>query len=64
MSYKRKTRDVFEIRGDYGHGPECVTAEVTRREARERLREYRENEPGVCFIIVTTREPIALERAQ
>lgn len=58
--YKRKTRDVFEIRGDYGfgHGFELVTSEEDRGEARKRLREYRENEPGVPFKIVTAREPV------
>lgn len=61
MSYQRKTRDVFDIRGNYGHGWETVTAETTRPAARERLREYRENEPGVAFCIVKTREPVAQE---
>lgn len=54
----RKTRDVFEVRGNYGHGYEMVTAETTRKEANARLREYRENEPGVDFKIVVTREKI------
>lgn len=57
---KRKTRDVWEVRGNYGygHGFETVTAELTLSEARQRLREYRENEPGVPFKIVKTREPL------
>lgn len=60
MARKRKTRDVWEVRGNYGygHGWECVTAEVTRKEALARLREYRENEPGVPFKLVKTREEI------
>lgn len=63
MSYQRKTRDVFEVRADYGygHGPECVTAELTRREARQRVREYQENEPGPAYHIVKARERIAPE---
>jgi hypothetical protein len=59
MSRQRKTRDYWEIRGNYGHGPELVTAEVTRPSALARLREYRENEPGVCFTIHKRRERIA-----
>lgn len=60
MSYKRKTRDVFEVHGNYGHGHgfECVTAETDYDEAKQRLREYRENEPGVRFKIVVKRERI------
>lgn len=60
MAYKRKTRDVFEVQGNYGHGHgfECVTSEETRGEARKRLREYRENEPGVAFRVIKKRERI------
>lgn len=56
----RKTRDVYDVRGDYGygHGFETVTAETELREAKARLREYRENEPGVPFKLVTRRERI------
>lgn len=57
MTYQRKTRNEFQIHGDYGygHGFEEVTAEDTRKEAIQRLHEYRENEPGVPFKIVTKR---------
>lgn len=60
MGRKRKTRDVFEVHGNYGygHGFECVTAETEYSEAKQRLREYRENEPGVPFKIVVKRERI------
>lgn len=44
MKYIRKTRDEFAIQGYYGQGWEDVTTEDNRREARERLHEYRENE--------------------
>lgn len=59
MPYQRKTRDLFEIRGNYGQGFELVTAETTRRAALENLRLYRENEPGIAFKLVKVREPIA-----
>lgn len=49
MAYQRKTSDEFRILGDYGQGFEEVTAESTRAEARDRLKEYRDNEPGVSF---------------
>lgn len=60
MARKRKTRDVFEVQGNYGHGHgfECVTAEEDYFEAKARLREYRENEPGVPFRIRVKRERI------
>lgn len=61
MSRQRKTRDVFEIHGDYGQGFELCTAEITRRAALANLREYRQNEPGTEFKLVKTRERIAPE---
>lgn len=38
----------FVVQSDYGHGHgwEDSTSEDTRKEGRERLREYRENSPG------------------
>lgn len=51
MSYKRKTRDEFQIHGDYGQGFEEVTCYDTWREAKQGVREYRENEGGVYKII-------------
>jgi hypothetical protein len=53
--YERKTEDEFQIHGDYGYGFEEVTCEVTRQLAREQLKCYRENEPGVAFKIVKKR---------
>ena len=57
----RVTRDEYDIEGNYGygHGYEVVTCEETWAEARERLAEYRENEPGVPFRIVRRRVRIA-----
>lgn len=59
--YVRKTRDEYDIEGNYGygHGYEAVTTEDDRAGARERLREYRENEPGIPFRIRKRRVPIA-----
>lgn len=63
MAYVRKTRDEFEIAGDYGHGQgfECVTTETTLRDARAQLRCYRDNEPGTPFKIITRRVRISKE---
>lgn len=55
MAYTRKTSDEYEIQGNYAHGWEEVTSEDTRKEARERLKEYRENERGTAFRIVKRR---------
>lgn len=53
----RSTVDSWEVQGNYGQGWECVTAEETRKEARERLKEYRENESGP-FRLVLKRERV------
>lgn len=36
----------YEIHGNYGHGFECECSEDNRRDALQRLKEYRENGPG------------------
>lgn len=48
----------YEVLADYGygHGYEPVTAEDSLSEAKARLAEYRENEPGVCFKLVKVRQ--------
>lgn len=48
----------YEIQGRYGdgYGWECVTAEDTFPEAKARLTEYRENEPGIPFRIKRVKE--------
>ena len=42
--YVRKTRDEYDIEVDYGYGWDVVCTEDTPKEARERAKEYRENE--------------------
>jgi hypothetical protein len=59
MQYQRKTRDLFDVEGFYSGGWECVTCEETRKEAQQRRKEYRENEPGTAFRIRKYREVIA-----
>lgn len=55
--YKRKTRDEWQVVGNYGygHGYECVDTLDTRSAAKESFRLYRENERGVSFKIVKKR---------
>jgi hypothetical protein len=55
-----KTKQVYVVQGNYGygHGWEDLTAEDDRKEARDRLREYRENERGVPFRLIKRRERI------
>jgi hypothetical protein len=45
MAYVRKTRDEYDIEQHWDQGWEVVCSENTRREARQRLKEYRENQP-------------------
>lgn len=61
MTYTRKTRDLFVVQGYYGaqYGWEDVHAEYSRAEARERLKEYRANEPQYAHRLVTKRERIS-----
>jgi hypothetical protein len=56
--YKRKTRDVYAIEGNYGCGWEELCEEETRKEAREQLKCYNENEPQYEHRIRKHREKI------
>ena len=57
--YVRKTRDVYEVQGNYGYGWDVVTTENTREKALIMLACYRENEPRASHRIVKKREKIA-----
>ena len=61
MAYQRKTRDEFQVHGYY-QGWEEVTCADNRKEARGYLKDYRDNEPGTAFKLITKRVPIALTR--
>jgi hypothetical protein len=58
MTYVRKTRDEYDIEQHWDQGWETVCSENTRREARERLKEYRENQPEAPVRIVKRRVKI------
>lgn len=51
---QRITETWYELHGNYGCGWECLCSEKTLREARQRRKEYRENEGG-AYRIVTKR---------
>lgn len=50
MAYQRKTRDRWDIMTNWGYGLDCECSEYTRTEARQRLKEYRENVCDRCDI--------------
>ena len=56
--YIRKTRDLFIVEGFYCGAWELETSELTRREAIERLKEYRANMPEYTHRLIKTREKI------
>lgn len=45
MAYVRKTRDEYDVEGDFGFGWEVVTGSESFRDARMQLASYRENAP-------------------
>jgi len=47
MAYIRKTRDEYNIMGNYGYSWEYECAYDTLKEAKQGLREYRENGNGL-----------------
>ena len=51
----RKTVDRWDIMGNYGYGWECEVSEYTHKEAKQRLKEYRENGAG-CYRLEKHRE--------
>lgn len=60
MPYKRKTKDVYHVQGNYGygHGFETECTEYIWKDAKQRLKEYRENGPGV-YRLIKRREPLS-----
>jgi hypothetical protein len=65
MPYKRKTRTEWDIQGYYDKatGWELVTCAATWKEARESLKEYRANEPGIPFRAKKLRVKLSEEQA-
>lgn len=57
MSYKRKTKDIYQLWSNYGYGWEIELVEETRKEAMEQMKCYKENTNGI-FKIKKAREKI------
>lgn len=55
MSYIRKTYDRYDIETNYGYGWYAECSEDTLREARQRVKEYRENARGLLGIRIKKR---------
>ena len=53
--YIRKTVDEYHTQGNYGCGWETVTIDDNKADARQMLRDYNENEPGIPHRIVKKR---------
>lgn len=58
MAYQRKTKDVFEVQGDYGLGWETVCEEETMADAKKQMRCYNVNERQYPHRIKKRRERI------
>lgn len=56
--YTRKTEDEYIIQGHYGQGWEDETIESTYKEAKARVKEYRENMPEYPHRIIKRRVKI------
>jgi hypothetical protein len=55
MAHTRKTYDEWQIQGLYSGQWEEVCSEDNRKDAQQRLKEYRENESGTPFQIKKVR---------
>ena len=58
MTYKRKTRDTWELWINYGQGWEHELTEFTLQEIKERQTEYWDNYPEYPTKVKTRRESI------
>ena len=56
--YQRKTKDVYVVQGYYGIYWEDLTEEETRKEGREQLKCYNENEQGIAHRLYKKRVAI------
>ncbi len=66
MARQNKFEYMHVVQGnyDYGHGWEDVYASEDRADARERLKEYRENEGRLAtFRLIMRRVPVTIHKA-
>ena len=57
--YIRTTQDVWELYVNYGQGWEYELGEYSRKEIRDRVKEYRQNLPRYATKVVKKREKIS-----
>ena len=50
MAYQRKTVDRWDLIANYGYGREVECSEYSLKEAKQTLREYRENGSGIYYL--------------
>ena len=55
MAYIRKTKDEYHTQSDYGCGWETVTIDDNYADAKQMLKDYRENEPQYPHRIIKKR---------
>lgn len=53
--YKRKTKDEYDLMGFYDGVLTSICTEDTLKEAKERLKEYRDNDPYVTALHIKKR---------
>lgn len=53
--YKRKTIDVWIVQGNYGQGWEDVTSSESYKEARQDLKDYKENDKNYLYRLILKR---------
>ena len=51
LAREPKTELLYVVQGNYGHGWEDLTASTDYKEARELLRDYRQNDPAPTRLI-------------
>lgn len=49
---------VYEVRANYGYGPEVLTTECTHTDAKKQKKCYDENEPGIRHWVCATYESL------
>ena len=60
MAYIRKTRDLYVVQGNYGYGDgfEDLTQSYDRKEAKDDLKAYKQNEGKAEYKLIKRREKI------
>ena len=54
-NYVRKTHDEWHTQGDYGTGWETETIDDNLKDAKQMLRDYRENVPNIPHRLIKVR---------